>query len=83
MADGLLDIIGPRLPLYSECKRNEEYKWIKIYDMRDEGNCYIPLRDMNSNVIEVVGNKLNKFNKKIDRRFCLLEAEEIIARNLK
>ena len=83
MADGLLDIIGPRLPLYCEYKRNEEYKWIKVYDMRDEGNCNIPLRDMKSNVIELFGYKLNKFNKKIDKKFCLLEAEEIIARNLK
>ena len=91
MADGLIDIIQPRLPIIHkvEDKTRNNYRWIKVYDMRDDLNGYwnIPFQNPNVkgvNLLEVIGNKVNlKAEKKIDKEFNFEHANKVIFRNIR
>jgi len=91
MSDGLLDLIEPRLPVEKGSKTQaspSNYKWVKIYDMRDEvnGNWTVPTQSPISNPnaipdLEVWGAKLNwKLDKKIDKTFSVKYAAELICK---
>jgi len=88
MANGLIDIIEPRLPVNTETKvkQDEKYKWIKIYDMRDDvgGNWYTPFQNLNNKsgtALEIIGNKINlKTDRRIDKEFAILHANNVISR---
>jgi len=88
MADGLIDILQPRLPLVSNIVRtNDKYKWIKIYDMRDtvNSNWTSPTHNTNNNsVFEVKGNKANlKVEKLIEREYMMKTASIVLQRNVR
>eukprot|EP00826_Nyctotherus_ovalis_P038044 TRINITY_DN3530_c0_g1_i1.p1 TRINITY_DN3530_c0_g1~~TRINITY_DN3530_c0_g1_i1.p1 ORF type:complete len:285 (+),score=72.26 TRINITY_DN3530_c0_g1_i1:73-927(+) len=90
MADGLLDIIQPRLNRCAKTSvRSSEYHWVKIYDMREELRGQLSIESQcfdlkGNNLLEVVGTKLNlRIDKKIDKEFRIVHAIETLSRNVR
>jgi len=90
MADGLIDIIQPRLPKMKKInKKSKEYQWMKIYDMREELKGHLNIESQCYNIkgnslLEVIGTKLNlKTDKRIDKEFGIIKASEVFNRNIR
>ena len=83
MADGMIDIIEPRLPINTSKSSSKErkYKWIKIYE-REEDLCNIMRGGFGE--VEIVGRKIHYFHeKKHHREICGDYAAVIIQRNVR
>jgi hypothetical protein len=69
MADGIINLIAPRLPI--EIPINEKdlkHHWIKIYDQANEFDFKQPAKDVSK--LDIKGNAVNlKIEKMIDTNF--------------
>lgn len=95
MANGLIDLITPRLPTLNEKATSKElsksmdtnklYDWIKVCDMREEVGTNVQHNNVGSGSdLQVNGESANiKFEKKIDRYFLIESAAACINRNIK
>lgn len=90
MADGLIDIIQPRLPINTgaQVERSDSYRWIKIYDMKDDVGGTWSTSSQNPNAkggtLEVTGSKLNlKADKKVDKEFAIVYATTVVSRTVR
>ncbi len=96
----MLELIEPRLPCVaaaSAVRKSAEptseklYKWVKIYDMRDEVNGIwsVPAPNPSTNSaagpdLEIWGSKVvAKTEKRIDKVFTLTYAADVLQRNAK
>lgn len=88
MAEGMIEIIEPRLPTISRGIMPDiiksEYKWVKICDSREDA-CALPSQISNvTNELQIYGDKiLPKDVKKYDRNFLEVQASSIINRNVR
>ena len=88
MADSMMDLLDPRLPEGKKYINAEfgDYKWIKVYDMRDDmnGNWFVPMQNPNINTMELYGDKVNmKADKKSERQFERGLAIKVLSRNVR
>lgn len=87
MAEGLIDIIEPKLPKIPKSKeieknKNEEFTWKLIYDQRNDMNHICSHKKktqaMNDN-IEVIGNQINiRSLKKVEKIFLIAQSARLI-----
>ncbi len=85
MADGLIDIIRPRLLAVSdEHIKNDacEYKWVKVCD--DKADAANGATTPRVAELEVLGSRLNlRRERKLTRRLCGEFAATIISKNVR
>ena len=83
MANGILDIVGKRLPIEMKYEESSEKydRWVKVYDMLKAMGKVIIKR---SNELVLSGKKTNNlYTKILDRYYANEQAARIITKNAK